>query len=115
MDAPSLEEQIECVEREIGMREKVYPRWVRAAPQKITQAKADQELARMRAVRDTLAGLRWIPVAERLPDADTTVMLQMEDGEVWTGWYDDGEEPPTWRYVSADPANGVKAWRAMPA
>ena len=48
----SLEEMIACVEREIGMRERVYPRWVEQ--KKLIQATADQDLARMRAVRDFL-------------------------------------------------------------
>lgn len=111
MTEPTLEEQIECVEREIGMREKVYPRWVKAVPQKMTQAKADQELARMRAVLATLQSLRWIPVAERMPDDEETVLMSLEDGEVWTGFHD-GDDG--WRYVPADPASGVRAWRAMP-
>lgn len=45
-------EQIACVEREIAMRERVYPRWV--ADHKMTQKKADQELAAMRAVLETV-------------------------------------------------------------
>ena len=52
----SLEEMISCVEREIGMRERVYPRWVEQ--KKLLQATADLELARMRAVRDVLVGVK---------------------------------------------------------
>ena len=52
----SLEEMISCVEREIGMRERVYPRWVEQ--KKLLQATADQELARMRAVRDLLLSIK---------------------------------------------------------
>lgn len=48
----TIEEQISCVKREISMREKVYPRWVHA--QKMSQHKADTELALMRAVLKTL-------------------------------------------------------------
>ena len=48
----TLEDMISCVEREIGMRERVYPRWV--DQKKMLQATADQELARMRAVLDLL-------------------------------------------------------------
>lgn len=48
----TLEEQIASVEREIGMRERVYVRWV--ADKKLTQKKADHELAAMRAVLETL-------------------------------------------------------------
>lgn len=50
----SIPEQLACVEREIKMRERVYPRCV--ADKRMTQAKADHELAAMRAVRETLAG-----------------------------------------------------------
>lgn len=54
-DAPkaaSLDRQIECVEREIDMRRRVYPRWVAAG--KMQQAKADNEIAVMEAVAATL-------------------------------------------------------------
>jgi hypothetical protein len=49
---PSLADQLACVRREIGYRAGCYPRWV--AGQKMTQAKADHELAAMRAVLETL-------------------------------------------------------------
>lgn len=45
--------QIACVEREIAMRHRVYPRWVAAG--KLTQAKADAEIAAMTAVRESLS------------------------------------------------------------
>ena len=48
----SLAQQIACVKREIGMRTRVYPRWVSAS--RMTQAKADSELQAMHAVLDTL-------------------------------------------------------------
>jgi uncharacterized protein YqhQ len=51
----SLSEQITCVRREIGMRERVYPRFV--ANGKMKQAAADRELATMRAVLATLEAL----------------------------------------------------------
>ena len=51
-----LRDQIECVKREIGMREQVYPR--RVADGKMKQTTADAELARMRAVLKTLEGLK---------------------------------------------------------
>lgn len=47
-----LAQQIACVEREIEMRERVYPRWV--AADKMTQAEATRELRSMRAVLTTL-------------------------------------------------------------
>lgn len=50
-----LTEQIKCVEREISMRERVYPAWVQA--NRMTQRKADDEIAAMRAVLETLRGV----------------------------------------------------------
>jgi hypothetical protein len=51
----TLDEQIICVKREIGMRQRVYPRWV--ASGKMKQDKADYEIATMEAVLKTLAEL----------------------------------------------------------
>lgn len=48
----ALADQIACVKREIAMRRHVYPRWVEQ--QRMTQAKADAEIAAMEAVLDTL-------------------------------------------------------------
>lgn len=47
-----LKDQIACVEREIAMRKQMYPRWV--ANKSLTQARADEEQRRMRAVLLTL-------------------------------------------------------------
>ena len=52
----TLQDQIDCVTREIGFREKLYPRWV--SQNKLTQKTADLEIARMKAVRETLVNLR---------------------------------------------------------
>jgi hypothetical protein len=56
MGVISLHEQIVCVRREIGMRERVYPKWVSAGRMK--QYVADREIAAMRAVLATLEMLR---------------------------------------------------------
>lgn len=57
MNAPiTLDEQIECVRREIGMRHHVYPHWVEFGH--ITQAHADHQIAAMTAVLATLEALR---------------------------------------------------------
>lgn len=48
----TIDEQIKAVGREIGMRKNVYPRWV--ANGKMTQAKADHEIAAMEAALVTL-------------------------------------------------------------
>lgn len=48
-----------------------------------------------------------------LPDADTTVMLSLDDSHsepTWPGYYD-GE---TWRDVSGMPIAGVIGWADMP-
>lgn len=47
--------QIACVERELRMREHVYPR--RVADGKMSEAKAREELAAMRAVLATLQAI----------------------------------------------------------
>lgn len=47
-----LDDQVACVVREIGMRERVYPAWVSA--KKMSQAKSDHEMAAMRAVLVTV-------------------------------------------------------------
>lgn len=52
----TLEEQIACVEREIGMRTRVYPRWVGLG--KMTPAKSEWEIAAMEAVLNTLRGIQ---------------------------------------------------------
>lgn len=56
-----IEHQVACVKREISMRERVYGRWV--SEKRMTQRKADEELAAMRAV---LATLETIEQRERL-------------------------------------------------
>lgn len=56
-----IDAQIACVKREIGMRERVYPRWV--AAKKMPQKKADDEIAAMRAV---LVTLEQVAAGERL-------------------------------------------------
>lgn len=52
----TLERQVQCVKREIGQRQRVYPRLVQAG--KMPQAQADEELEAMRAVLATLQGLQ---------------------------------------------------------
>ena len=52
----SLEQKIKCVGREIGLRRNVYPKFLMSG--RITQEKADYEIAAMEAVLATLQGLR---------------------------------------------------------
>lgn len=56
---------------------------------------------------------KWIPVAEKLPDDDTLVLLALNDDEAWPG-YRDGD---IWRYVDAMPIENerVTHWMKMPA
>lgn len=54
----SIDDQIACVDRELSMRERVYPRWVNAPKPKMTPKTMELELARMRAVRQTLLDVR---------------------------------------------------------
>lgn len=50
------DEQVACVERELRMRRRVYPRWVEAG--RMTQAKADAEIRTMEAVLATVTAER---------------------------------------------------------
>lgn len=65
-DNTDLAAQIACVEREIRMRQRVYPRWVGGG--KMTQAKADAEISAMEAVHATLVSLRQPPKQGSLLD-----------------------------------------------
>ena len=56
-----IEEQVKCVERELWLRARVYPRWVERG--RMTQAQAEHE---MEAMATVLATLRKIAEAERL-------------------------------------------------
>lgn len=62
----SLPDQIDCVKREIGMRERVYPTWVQR--RRMSQEQADRELSRMRAVLRTLQDLQSELVGKKNPD-----------------------------------------------
>jgi hypothetical protein len=53
-----------------------------------------------------------VDTSKQLPDDDMTVLIALDDGEVWTGFMDSG----VWRYVSADAIEGtVTHWAAFPA
>ena len=69
----TVAEMIACVERELAMRRRVYPRWVLAG--KLTKAAADLELTRMEAVRATLTSAQ-VELTEREPG-------QLFSGEVY--------------------------------
>lgn len=53
----------------------------------------------------------WVDARRELPDDDMTVLLALDDGEVWTGFMDAG----IWRYVSADAIEStVTHWAEFP-
>lgn len=66
--AVPIEEQIVTVERELGFRRRLYPRWVGA--NKLTQAAADTEIRRMEAVLLTLQRVQR-KLDHGVPDAAT--------------------------------------------
>ena len=43
-------------------------------------------------------GATWTAVSDGLPDEEQTVLITLDDGEVWTGFVLEGE----WHFVSAD-------------
>jgi hypothetical protein len=53
---PTLDEQIACVRREVGVRERVYPGWIEKG--RIKSETAERELAAMRAALRTLEQIR---------------------------------------------------------
>ena len=52
----TLSDQIACIRREIGIRKRVYSRWV--AIGKMKQVQADYEILCMQSVLDTLIGIQ---------------------------------------------------------
>lgn len=58
----TIDAMIKCIEREIAMRERVYPRWVES--KKMSQEKADDEIQIMKAVLDRLKQDKYSKVKE---------------------------------------------------
>ncbi len=56
MSKVTIQEQLECVERELAYRHRCYPRWVEQGRMQLDQA--SRELVRMEAVRDTLKAMQ---------------------------------------------------------
>lgn len=56
------EEMLACVDREIKMRERVYPEWTKLG--RMTEKKAVHELDTMKDVRRVIAALPVEPVAQ---------------------------------------------------
>lgn len=61
-----------------------------------------------------VAAIRWIPVSEELPDADTTVLIALGSGDVWAGYVDDAG---VWLYMDSMLVEyrTVTHWTEMPA
>ena len=59
--------------------------------------------------------IHWVPVGDRLPDDDTTVLLYLPtyDEPVWFGWCSDSR----WYLVDGSEAQrgAVDSWAEMPA
>lgn len=51
-----IDAQIACVQREIGLRRRAYPRWISLG--KMTQPVADEQISAMEAVLTTLLNVR---------------------------------------------------------
>lgn len=58
----TIEQQITCIDREIGMRQRVYPRWV--AQKKMSQEASDREIATMTDVLTTLRRVKQVEADE---------------------------------------------------
>lgn len=56
------DEMLACVDRELKMRERVYPEWTKLG--RISEKKAAHELATMRSVRAVVAALPVEPPAQ---------------------------------------------------
>ena len=70
-----LADQIACVERELKMRRRVYPRWVLAS--KLTQTAADLEMRRMEGVLQSLVALKAGAVSSN-PDVEVARIAERE-------------------------------------
>lgn len=58
---PTLDEQIAEIDRELRLREIVYPRWLVSVPRpKLTQAAADRQMLRLKAARASLLELKGL-------------------------------------------------------
>jgi hypothetical protein len=56
--AMTIQQQVKCAERELGKRRALYPRMIEQ--RKLTQAKADEEIAGMAAIVATLTRLQHL-------------------------------------------------------
>jgi len=62
-------------------------------------------------VRRRALSTQWIDADVELPDDEMIVLLALDDGDVWTGFHEEGR----WHYVSADNiAAKVTHWAEFP-
>ena len=72
----------------------------------------DSESAEKRSKKMMETKTIWFDAAVQLPDDDTTVLIRMDDGEVWTGYVDAGQ----WLNVSGYAMSAqVTHWMHLPA
>ena len=59
-----------------------------------------------------MSAVEWVSVESRLPDDEQTVLIALDDGEVWTGFV----EADQWFFVSGDPISrsNVEHWATFP-
>lgn len=65
MQPITIDHQLAEVRREIGLRKRVYPRWVKDG--RMTQVAADEQIAAMEAVRSTLERVKIDNEAKKAP------------------------------------------------
>lgn len=82
--------------------EYIRQKLARADASNAARLEREAKAAAMRSV------VQWHDPAALLPDDETTVLVAIEDGEVWTGFLDAGR----WRYVSADAIEARVLWWA---
>ena len=71
----------------------------------------DSESAEKRSEKVMETKTIWFDAAVQLPDDETTVLIALDDGEVWTG-YVEGDQ---WLYVTGDPMEAkVTHWQHLP-
>ena len=58
----------------------------------------------------TTETIEWIPIGDRMPDDDTTVLVAFDDADPWLGWHEAGQ----WFDVTGAPVSGVTHWADPP-
>ena len=58
----------------------------------------------------TTESITWIPVTERLPDDETTVLIATPGADPWPGWHDE----VGWFQADGSPVEEVTHWANMP-